>query len=396
MTTSISNRNRFKPNTILSGTRSFVLAGAAALALSASAIPAQASDTIGDELQTILDKVVSQSGGKVSGALLRVSHPEKGDWLLASGTSDIPSGTPLTPDAHFRGGSLMKPLLAAVVMQLVEEGKLSLDATMQELLPADIAAAFDRNGEITLRMLLSHTGGIPEWMTGDIRMAFAADPLRRWSDEEIIASASAQKPTGLPGGAYSYSNTDYTLVAMIVESVTGKTWRDAIQTRVLDPLGLTDTLLPEPGDASMPDGALHGYINLGSGPVDITAADPSMAGAAGGSALVTTATDLSDFLDGLRKGELFSDPRTFDEMTAFMPAPGPGGQDGYGLGLTHFTFENGHELIGHTGGTAGYFSIVGYIPDLDLTVEVTQNEMTAYPDVVLAQVLAVMDAELVD
>ncbi len=396
MTVRFSNHGPTTRTKGLGNAKRLVAASATALLLSSAPLAAHAEDTIGTGLQNIIDTVLAESGGKVSGVLLHVSHPKKGEWTLSSGVSDRETGRPLSPYAHFRGGSLMKPLLAALTMQLVEDGGLSLDATMSELLPADVAGQFENSGEITLRMLLSHTGGMPEWMTADIRMAFATNPTRQWSDAEILASAASQEPVFDPGAGWSYSNTDYTLIAMIVEGVLGQSWRDAVTERVLVPLGLSDTVLPEPGDTSTPENTFHGYLDLGSGPVDITAADPSMAGGAGGGALVTTTTDLVDFLDGLRSGSLFADPATFSDMTALVPASGPGGQDGYGLGLTHFTFEDGHELIGHTGGTAGYFSIVGYIPDLDLTIAVSQNDMSAYPDVVLTPAIALMERELAE
>ncbi len=384
------------PTKGLGSAKRLAAASATALLLSSAPLAAHAEDAIGNGLQDIIDTVLAESGGKVSGVLLHVSHPKKGEWTLSTGVSDRETEAPLSPYAHFRGGSLMKPLLASLTMQLIEDGRLSLDATMTELLPADIAGQFENASQITLRMLLNHTGGMPEWMTPDIRMAFAANPTRQRSNAEILASAASQEPVFEPGAGWSYSNTDYTLIAMIIEGVLGQPWREAVTERVLVPLGMSDTFLPEPGDTGMPENTFHGYLDLGSGPVDITAADPSMAGGGGGGALVTTTTDLVDFLDGLRSGSLFTDPATFGEMTTLVPASGPGGQDGYGLGLTHFTFDSGHELIGHTGGTAGYFSIVGYIPDLNLTIAVSQNDMSAYPDAVLAPVIALMERELAD
>jgi D-alanyl-D-alanine carboxypeptidase len=190
-------------------------------------------------------------------------------------------------------------------------------------------------------------------------METAANPLRILTTDYVLDIAAALPPTFPPGEGYAYSNTDYNLLGLIIEDLTGESWRMAVQERVIDRLHLANTFLPEPGDATIPEPVMHGYANFTAPPQDITAIDPSMAGAAGGSALVTTTADLVAFLDGLRTGVLFADPATFALMSDFMAAPDEGFQDGYGLGFQHLLLPGGIEMIGHYGVTAGYFAIVG-------------------------------------
>ena len=113
---------------------------------------------------------------------------------------------------------------------------------------------------------------------------------------------------------------------------------------------------------------MHGYGMIGGKVMDLTFIDPSMAGAAGGGALVTTVGDLATFLTALRSGKLFKEPKTFAMMADFVAAEGEGGRVGYGLGLEKYALPGGIEMIGHSGGTAGYRSGAFYFPALDLTM----------------------------
>ena len=142
---------------------------------------------------------------------------------------------------------------------------------------------------------------------------------------------------------------------------------------MIEPLHLENTLLPEPGDVSIPGNHAHGYAAVSGAVVDITAVDPSMAGAAGGDALVTTVSDLARFLDAVLSGELFQNAGTLDDMLAFIDAPDQGGQVGYGLGMQKYVLPDGTELIGHLGMTAGYAAFVGHLPAQDITIAAAMN-----------------------
>ncbi len=330
--------------------------------------PGEAAEPLEARLQTALEAVVASKQTIFPGAILHVSHPDQGTHAVAAGVADIQTNAPLAPDARFRAGSIAKPFVAAVVLQLVGEGRLSLDDTMAELLPDDVTARFAGSDRITLRMLLDHTSGIPEWLSDEVIGMIAADPAKIWDVREFLDLAAAQSPAFAPGAGWGYSNTDYNLLGLVIERATGGSWREAVRTRVIAPLGLTSTTLPEPGDVAIAGAFMHGYGLIGGSVADLSFIDPSMAGAAGGGALVTTVGDLATFLAALRSGKLFKDPATFGEMTGFVAAEGEGGRVGYGLGLEKYALPGGIEMIGHSGGTAGYRSGVFYFPALDLTM----------------------------
>jgi D-alanyl-D-alanine carboxypeptidase len=149
-------------------------------------------------------------------------------------------------------------------------------------------------------------------------------------------------------------------------------WRGAVRKRVFEPLHLEDTLLPEPGDLSIPGNYAHGCVFMGREVLDVTAGDRSMAGAAGGHALVTTTTDLARFLDAVMGRELFQDLETLDEMLTFMDVPEgsfPMSEAaGYGLGMMKFALPSDIEMLGHGGDTAGFSGFVYSLPAEDITM----------------------------
>lgn len=320
-------------------------------------------------LQKVVDDAVGHRGAVFPGALLHVTAPELGVWSGAAGVADVDTGEAMRPDSKFGIGSITKTFVSVVVLQLVEEGVLSLDDTLPEVLSEKTVTRFPDSDRITVRMLLNHTSGIPEWVGQTTVEATAADPSTIWDIETILDLAAAQAPYFPPGEGYMYSNTDYTLLGMIIEQATGKSWREQVRSRILEPLGMDDTVVRDPGDTSMPDGHAHGYGDLGSGVVDVTYADPSMAGAAGGNAIVSTAADLARFLDAVLAGELFQDPATLAEMLDFVDAPDEHGFPyWYGLGLERYIFPEGITLIGHAGGAVGYGSVMYHAPDHGVTI----------------------------
>jgi len=254
---------------------------------------------------------------------------------------------------------------------------------MTSVLPESVTSKFANSSEITVRMLLNHTGGMPEFL--NLAMPhIVADLQKVWQDDEWLDFAAAQEPLFAPGEAQAYSNTDYILLGLIIEQATGQSWREEIRQRIIEPLNLEDTLLPEPGDKSSPPNQAHGYNNLGAGLVDVTEAgvDPSMASASGGQALITTAEDLEQFLKALLEGELFQEAETLDEMQTFVawPEGNPLSPwiEGYGLGLMKVVYPGGIEAIGHSGTSADFNALVFYFPDQGITISGAVN----FPDAI--------------
>jgi D-alanyl-D-alanine carboxypeptidase len=292
------------------------------------------------------------------GAILHVRSPKLGRWTGVAGLGRVEPEVPMRPGDRFRAGSIMKPFVSVVVLQLAERGRLSLDALLPDVLPADVVGRFPTAAGITVRMLLDHRSGIPEWDRPAQDEYAARHPAKIWTVPEMLDLAAAQPPVFAPGTGFFYSNTDYNLLGLIIERLTRRSWRHEITRRIVRFLRLTHTSLPAPGHRSIKGAHAHGYRELDGKVVDLTRLDPSIAGAAGGSGLVTTVADLARFWDALLEGRLFRHPATLEQMLTFGPTPGEV-TAGYGLGVEQYAMPGGVELIGHLGGAGMYRTFVG-------------------------------------
>jgi D-alanyl-D-alanine carboxypeptidase len=303
------------------------------------------------DLQHALDAIVA--GGAVPGVSITVDHPNYRPFSAAAGIADLATHQAIEPGDRIRAGSMLKTAVATALLQLVERDKLSLDARLTQLLPPAITSRVAEAENITLRMLLSHTAGVPEPIDDAFHEVVFQNPAKIWTLDDYLTLSAAHPRPFPPGAGWAYSNMDYILAGEILTAASGAPWREAVRRHVLDRAGLTHSSLPRPGHAECV-GCARGYESIAGELIDLTEVDPSMAEAAGGCALVTTTTDLVRFLRALLAGELFDRPGTLAIMTSFVDAPLPQeGQTQYGLGLAHFQFGD-VELIGHYGGTAGY------------------------------------------
>ncbi|MCI2239944.1 beta-lactamase family protein [Paenibacillus sp. TRM 82003] len=274
--------------------------------------------------------------------------------VLTSGSAHHERSTPVPRNGRFRAGSITKTFVATVVLQLVAEGGVGLDEPVSRYLPGLLPDG-DR---ITVRMLLQHTSGLAnytELIPTDpqaVPTPAAYEQVRYQHHEarDLIALATDRPLDFEPGTSWSYSNTGYLVLGLLVEEVTGEPYARAVERRVLDPLGLRRTSLP--GDrVALPPPHAHGYARIGGQVVNVTRLNPSVAGAAG--ELVSTTADLDRFLDALLDGRLLP-PELLAEMkrtTEVSPA--------YGLGLTVAPLACGDTVTtvyGHDGGIPGYLS----------------------------------------
>lgn len=325
-------------------------------------------------LQQVLDDAVATPGVLLPGAIAHWRSPAHARWTGSAGLGDLDARTPIRPASRIRAGSVLKTFVAAVALQHVEEGTLSLEATLPELLPASVTDRFASADRITLRMLLDHTSGIPEWVTDEVHARVASDPAHVWTDDEALDLAAGQPPAFEPGTAWGYSNTNYTLAGLVLERAGGTSWREQIRARVLAPLELGATLLPEPGDRTITAEYARGYHDAGGAAVDLSLVDPSMAGAAGGNALVSTVQDLATFLDALLAGRLFARPETLAEMIAMVEAPnGTGLPHWYGLGVEAYEFPGRPPIVGNAGAGAGYTVMMFRVPAAGATLVTAVN-----------------------
>jgi D-alanyl-D-alanine carboxypeptidase len=332
-------------------------------------------DQLARQLQVVLEDAVESPETPFLGALLYVTSPELGTWSNATGLGNIEPDTAMRADDIYPACSIVKIWASVVILQLVEEGQFSLDDPITALLPESVTARFADSDQITVRMLLGHTSGLGNWQDPIYGEAIA-DPTRVWGTDEILDLAAAQDPSFAPGKGWQYSNNGYFLLHLIIEQATGRSWREEARERVVEPLNLENTALPEPGDTSYPGDYFHSYFFYEGEAIDLSYTDASV-----GNELVSTSADLARFLDAVMAGELFQNPETLDEMLTFRSvADIPfdtvplSGIVGYGLGMMKFVFPGGIEMFGHTGDMPNS-TFVFYLPAQDITISGAANVM---------------------
>ncbi|MEV0574779.1 serine hydrolase domain-containing protein [Streptomyces sp. NPDC050392] len=349
--------------------RTRVLAGALTLTMAAvvaaagpatSAVAAGAHDDA--RLRTVMDRLTTVDGGP--GALVDVRN-RRGSTVLTSGVSDIVSRAPVDPRSRFRIGSMTKPFVATVMLQLAGKNRVDLDSPVERYLPGlvrghgDAVEGGSDGRVITVRQLLQHTSGLPDYLEHLNPQEILEDPLAHRDTRELVDVALAHPSEFDPGKEWRYSNTNYLLAGMIIEKVTGRTYGEEIHRRIIAPLGLAATSAP--GDSpAIPGPHPRGYVRPGEDAplVDLTAFNPSVAGAAGG--MISSGDDVNTFLDALLGGRLLR-PAQLREMMTTRRTGDPG--RAYGLGLESRRLPCGGLAWGHTGDVFGFETASGATVD---------------------------------
>ncbi len=310
-------------------------------------------------------------------------------WSGAVGYANLETRARAHPGYLYGIGSITKVFVACVVQQLIDEGRLDRDATAASLLGPGPLDGIPNGDRVTIRQLLNHTSGVPTW-------EFDADWMRRGRGAELLVDRPWRKDetldyirggrhaaTNEPGLGYAYSNSNYTILGLVVEKVTGHDIVQELDTRLFAPLRLADIHLEgfEPVDAGrLParyhydtpqfrhDAGLHAsYRSVAPGLVDVSRSNLSTEWTAGG--LVASAPDLARFTLALRDGRVVS-PAAFARMTTFRPADDPGEEAGEGLFREPL---EGASLIGYDGGVLGFGAVMGWLEHEDLVIVVMTN-----------------------
>ncbi|MEU6302276.1 serine hydrolase domain-containing protein [Streptomyces chartreusis] len=251
-----------------------------------------------------------------------------------TGTRYTRAGQGIAHTDHFRAGSMTKTFIATVVLQLAAEGQLSLSDTVERYLPGLVRGAGNDGRALTLRALLTHTSGLYDF-TAATKGTLPVTSL------QAVRIALTHPPAAR--GGFSYSNTNYVLLGLVVEQVTGRSYAAETERRVIAPLGLTGTSFPG-SRTSLPSPHGRAYATDGT---DVTELDPRVAGAAG--ELVTTLADLDRFYAALLGGRLLP-PRWLREMLDTRAAHGS-----YGMGLFPVKLRCGTVVWGHSGRISGSY-----------------------------------------
>ncbi len=334
------------------------------------------------EIQAEMDDLTAS--GLPPGMVVWIDTPGY-QFAGASGFADLTDETPMSPEGAFRIGSITKMFTATVIVQLAEEGVLTVDDPLAQWLP-DVANQLPYGDQITLRHLLTHTSGLFNVVEHEAYWAdifteatidedtgvVTLDCVQRDPHDTLARYVYGKDANFEPGAGWRYSNTNYTLLGMVIEAATDMPLAEAYRTHIYEPLGMESTFLDCYEDSVID--VVHGYTGSGDTTTDLNELHESIGWSAGG--LVSTAQDLIAFARGLFGGALFDDPESLVAMTT--PAPGTA----WGLGISVQPV-----IMGHAGYIAGFRSVLSYAPEFDTVVVVLYNNDSADPEQFQANVL---------
>jgi D-alanyl-D-alanine carboxypeptidase len=316
------------------------------------------------QLQQDLDAIHATG---ISGVLAEV---DAGPRRLrgTSGVADLQTGGPVNVDGYFRMGSNTKTFVSVVVLQLVAEGRLSLDDTLERWLPGVVTGNGNNGAAITVRELLQHTSGIYDYTNDLLGQIGSVEDFQKFrftsfTPEQLVAMAMTHQPDFAPGQGWNYSNTNYALIGMIIKKVTGRDWASEVTDRIIRPLGLRHTFAPG-NDPNLPAPHASAYLYFDpSTPVETADANLTWANSAG--ALVSTASDLSRFWDAIGRGALLPPAQRKDMRTTVLATTFQQNRPGlrYGLGLQWAPLTCGGGYWGHDGDVPGYSTRSGVSED---------------------------------
>lgn len=325
--------------------------------LVAAASPSDA--VVARQAQALLEQSVRPDA---PGLELLIARGDRVLFHAARGSADMELGVPLRTGQVYRIASITKVFTAAEVLKLAEQGRLSLDDTLDKYLPD-----FPNASHIRLRQLLNHTAGISD-IARNPQPGFMA---RKLDTATLLAEVASRDPAFAPGTQQSYSNGGYIVLGAVIEKVTGEPWYQAIDEHLLAPLGLRQTRYGD--NAAIIPGRVAGYTtdtpdHSVRNASYINASVPAAAGA-----LVSTAEDLYRWMRSLAGGRVISQASFAQMTTAATLPPGTTVTHPYGLGV-YLWQVRGKTMVGHTGQINGFASAAGYVPDAQITVVVLAND----------------------
>ncbi|WP_413251805.1 serine hydrolase domain-containing protein [Streptomyces spectabilis] len=361
----------------------------------AGALPASAAPSHGprDAVRKDMERLVTDAG--FPAALVATADGEGRARDYTAGVADLRTKAKVPVDGRVRAGSNTKTFTATVVLQLVGEGKVDLDAPVEKYLPGLLRGDGVDGRAIKVRQLLQHTSGLPEYTVHILKDVFGKARHTYYQPRDLLDIALKHKADFAPGKSWAYSNTNYVVAGLLIEKVTGRPLAEQLTERVIDRIGLRRTYFPGVGDEGIKGPHPRGYdaAKPGARLRDVTKLDPSWGWAAG--QMVSTPGDLNRFFSALLGGELLK-PAQLAQMRTTVKVPDEFGYvkgARYGLGLIRTPLSCGGAMWGHGGSIPGYYTYPGVTEDgRAATLAVTANREPA-PDA-FAKADAVVDAAL--
>jgi D-alanyl-D-alanine carboxypeptidase len=324
-----------------------------------------------------LDQALAKARKKLAlpGVQATVIYADGSTWTRALGTANVSTGRKVRPDTPFAVASVTKTFTAALILRYVDQGLVRLDDRLSRWLPD-----WPNAKKITIRMLLNHTSGIPDFFRNPkFDRALNKDKKRVWTSKEVLSRYVRPGVVFPPGKGWSYSNTNYVLLGLIAEKAGGASWDELVHRDLIDPLGLTSTYVQGVEEPSIAPARAYRMIDGDRGPVPRARTDGTdvvpftsvvtAAGSAG--AIASTTQDLARWARALYGGSLLTSA-TRKQMLTFVKAYTYGVASSYGLGVSRVRFQ-GRTSYGHTGALAGTRASIRYFPKDRVTVAVLFN-----------------------
>jgi CubicO group peptidase (beta-lactamase class C family) len=298
----------------------------------------------------------------LAGMILRVDRG--GRHVVTAALGDSMTGVPATTDMRFRMGSEAIPYLTTILLQLQQEGRLSLDDPLSKYLPDSGVPNADR---VTLSMLGHAISGYPDWIQGNPAFdeTLLANPFRLWNDAELLSAAFAQPLVCDPGACFHYAHTNFLLLGQVVSAVTGRSFAALVRERIFRPLHLRDTTITR--TALMPEPTLHAYGTDRGVYEDTTSWSPSW-GLGRDQLMVSTIDDVAASAQAILGGRLISkaSERALTERPPVIKTPIPGLS--YGLGvLLSGDWRIQNPFVNNYGG------VMAYLPQERLGISVVST-----------------------
>ncbi|MFF1680354.1 serine hydrolase domain-containing protein [Streptomyces sp. NPDC058256] len=331
---------------------------------------ARAADIPGDDSRALrrqLQELTTAPGGP-PGAIAVLERGSRSE-VYRAGVAETGTGRPVEVTDHMRIASTAKAYSGAVSLQLVDRGKLRLSDTVGKVLPR-LPHAWHR---VTLRQLLNHTSGLPDFSADPEFLTLVTENPRRHFDSRRLLDFVADEPLVFrPGSRYAYSNSDNIAVALMAEVVTGRRYEDLLAQLVYRPLDLRSTSLPQ--GYRMPEPYMHGYDVTPPNPPEDISEVLSASGVWASGGIISTPKDMTAFIRGYAGGKLVSDRTRRQQLKWVNGASEPAGPGTNNAGLAIFRYTTRCGVVyGHTGNFPGYTQLVAATPDgkRSLTVSLT-------------------------
>ncbi|NJR64366.1 MAG: serine hydrolase [Leptolyngbyaceae cyanobacterium CRU_2_3] len=313
---------------------------------------------------------------QIPGVVLQVATSD-GVWMGSAGISDRTNKTPLKPTDRFRIASLTELFVSVVCLQLAEDGKLDLDATIARYLPQEVMTKLENSQLVTVRQLLNHTSGLsdPDPAKPSSRQ-FLAAPQSEWTAQKVLDFLPTQE-RAVPKDTFSHASSNYLLLEVMIAQVTGQPLVKVLRDRIFKPLKLNNTFLErrEP----IPGGFVQGYQDWDEQGKPASKPDSQLDNVTrplidtglglGDSGIISSASDITRFFQAVFSDNTLLYPNSLNQMLTLAED----GRGGYGLGIRH-TMTPWGEGWAQTGTTTGFSSILLYMPVHDLTLVVWSND----------------------